>query len=51
MCYNLNKRRQYLATYNRKIQRKVRKIIRAERKNKGVTQKQTEGTVYKAGAF
>ena len=52
MCYMLNKRRKYLATYKSKDStKKARKIIRTERKNKGVIQKQTEGTVYKAGAF
>ena len=48
----LNKRRKYLATYKSKDStKKASKVIRAERKNKGVIQKQTEGTVYKAGGF
>ena len=52
MCFVLNKRRKYLAVYKSKdSKKKRRKMIRAERKNKGVKLKQNEGTVYKAGAF
>ena len=52
MCFEINKRRKYLATYKANdTTKKARKIIRAERKRKGSSQKDLEGTVYKAGAF
>ena len=52
MCFVSNKRRKYLAVYKSKDStKKRRKIIRAERKNKGVKLKQNEGTVHKTGAF
>ena len=47
MCFELNKRRKYLAKYKSKDStKKTRKIIRAERK-----QKKSEGTVYNPGGF
>ena len=46
MCFMLNKRRKYLAVCKSKdSMKKARKIIRAERKNKGVKQNKNEGTV------
>ena len=52
MCYELNKRRKYCATYKSKASsKKARKIIRANKKKNVVKQKQTEGKVYKAGGF
>ena len=52
MCYKLNKRRKYRATYKSKASsNKARKIIRDNKKKKVVKQKQTEGKVYKAGGF
>ena len=52
MCFEINKRRKYLATYKANdTTKKARKIIRAEQKRKGSNQKDFEGTVSKAGAF
>ena len=44
LCYELNKRKKYCATYESKASsREARKIIRANKKKKG--------KVYKAGGF
>ena len=41
MCFEVNKRRNYLATYKANdTTKKARKIIRAERKRKGNSQKE-----------
>ena len=52
MCFELNKRRKYLAKYKSKDStKKTRQIIRAERKNNAVKQKKSEGAVYNPGGF
>ena len=52
MCFELNKRRNYLAKYKSKDStKKTRKIIRAERKHNAVKQQKSEGTVYIPGCF
>ena len=51
MCFELNKRRRYLAKYKSKDStKKTRKIIRAE-KNIAAKQRKSESTVYNPGGF